>query len=419
MTRVTPERRRPVDLIITAVIVLIVVAVGIIAWVVSPVRNTDSAQAGTPAVAVAEATTVPGRMVSRWHARSSATDTPAIGDAVVATGDGGSVIGRDPQSGREIWGYRRDLPLCTVAAAWQHSTDSVLAVYRNSRGCSEVTALDGKSGRRTAARSSDADPTLHLVSDSGYVVAQGTTRLETWGSNLVRGIEYGRVDAPVNPDVQPGRVDCRLFSSAISGDRVAVVEHCGEESGYRLTVLGALLSSEEKVTEYGSSLITIDTAGPPPVLVAMSSSGIAIYDGGTDNPAAPTPARIRLFNPDGVPGALRDVDGLRTPPPDNPPIADGGLITYWTGKSTVVLDAATGEPRYQVPGALGPGAQMAGKLLLPSPSGISVRDPATGRELHSIPLSRNDYHGGPISLRVIGGVVVEQRGDLVEAFAGA
>ena len=84
--------------------------------------------------------------------------------------------------------------------------------YRNPRGCcGEVTAIDANRGVRRGTRSSDADATLDLQSDGGYVLGIGPTRLETWGSNLVRGVEYARIDARVKPDM--GRRDgrgCRL-----------------------------------------------------------------------------------------------------------------------------------------------------------------------------------------------------------------
>ncbi|MDL9936780.1 hypothetical protein QSJ18_08515 [Gordonia sp. ABSL1-1] len=420
MPRVAPERRTRLDLTITAIIVVLVVAVGVLAWYVSPVRHTDSAQAAHTPPSVDPVRTIPAAFRAAWHAHSPATTVPAVGDAVVVTGDGGTVIGRDPRTGREIWSYRRDLALCATATAWPGSVDSVLAVYRNSRGCSEVTALDAKTGRRTAARSSDADPTLRLITDSGYIVAQGPTRLETWGSNLVRGIEYGRVDAPVNPDTQPGRADCTLFSSAVSGDRVAVVERCGNEPGFRLTVLGAVLDAEEHVTQYGSSIITNGAVGAAPVIIGMSSEAITVYDGGVNTVTRSAPT-IRRFNTDGAPLTANGttVDGLPTPPPSSFPLRSETVVSYWTGVSTVVLDADTGVARYQVPGALGPGAIMAGQLLLPSPSGISVRDPMTGRELRTIPLTRSGPVSGPISLRVIGDMVVETRGGDVETFVPA
>lgn len=426
MGRIAPERRTRTDLWVSAVIVVILAVGAVTVWYVSPARTTSSAQATQPPPPVAPATEVPQRLEPRWQAPSAATATPAVGQGTVVTADGGEVAGRDPVSGRQVWRYRRDLPLCTAAVAWPSTSDDVLAVYRNSRGCSEVTALDASDGGRVGARTSDADDTLRLITDSGYVVAQGTQRLETWGSNLVRGIEYGRVTAPVKPDAQPGRANCRFSSAAAGGERIAVIERCDNprngddqaraEPGYRLTVLGATLDSDEKVQQYGSSIITSGTAGPPPVLVGMSSSAIAVYDGGA-NSAEPTGPSIRQFTPDGAPTATNTVDGPPGPPADSVPIQSGGLVTYFTGTATVVLDAQTMRPLYQVPGTLGPGEMMAGSLLLPSPTGVSVRDSATGRDLRTIPLTRTGYSGGTVSLRVLGTTVLEQRGPTVEAFA--
>ena len=426
MTRIAPERRTRVDLAVSAVIVVIVVVVGIIVWSVSPVRHTDSAQASAPAPDVARATAVPQGLRVAWTASSDATRVPAVSRSVVITadngGDGtGTVVGHDPTTGRELWRYARDLPLCSTVAAWPASTDEVLGVYRNSRGCSEVTALASSTGQRKGARTSDADDDLKLVTDSGYVLALGSHRLETWGSNLVRGIEYGRVTAPVKPGTQPGRVDCRFYSGTISGDRVAVIERCKNDPGYRLTVLGAVLDSDEKVKQYGSSVITDTASGPPPVLVAMSSSGIAVYDGGanrTQTPGQvamrPGEATIRVFDSDGVEGPVSTVQGPVAPPADSVALTSDGLVTYFTGAATVVLDGQTMRPTYQVPQTLGPGETMAGALLLPTRSGISVRDPANGRETGSIAFPR-DAATATTSLRVLGSNVVEQTGTTVRA----
>ncbi|MYR08926.1 hypothetical protein GTV32_22580 [Gordonia sp. SID5947] len=427
MVRIRPERRTPVDLVVSAAIVVILLVVGLVVWVNSTARHTDSAQAAVTAPAVTAATAVPARLTPLWHARSPVTSTPAIARSLVITADGGSVVGRDPTTGHEVWHYRRDLGLCAVLAAWPSSNNEVLAAYRNSRGCGEVTALDGSSGQREGSRSSDADDRINLASDSGYVVSQGPTRLETWGSNLVRGIEYGRVDAPVKPGVQPGRTGCRLMSSTIGGDRVAIVEHCGNEPGYRLTVLGAVLNKDEEVQQYGSSLITDGTSGPPPVAIAMSSSGIAVYDGGGNRPApasndapaeAPAPS-VRQFTTDGVPTVVNTVAGAPAPPDGAVPVTNGGLTSYFTGGTTVVLNAQNVHPIYQVPGAIGSGDVMADRLLLPTATGISVRDAATGREVRSIPVQRDGYTGGPISLRVLGTTVIEQWGSTVQAYGPA
>lgn len=426
MTRIAPERRTRVDLVVSAVIVVLVVVAGVLVWSVSPVRHTDSAQASAPARDLSPATAVPHGFRVAWTAASSATNVPAVSRSVVITADNGrsgsagTVVGHDPSTGRELWRYARDLPLCAAAAAWPASTDDVLSVYRNSRGCSEVTALASSTGHRAGARTSDADDDLRLVTDSGYVLALGSHRLETWGSNLVRGIEYGRVTAPVKPGTQPGRADCRFFSGTISGDRVAVIERCRNDPGYRLTVLGAVLDNDEKVRQYGSSLITDTALGPPPVLVAMSSSAIAVYDGGADRAPADRSgapghgATLRVFDSDGAPGPVNTVQGPVSPPSDSVALTSEGLVTYFTGTATVVLDGQTMRPTYQVPQTLGPGETMAGQLLLPTKAGISVRDPATGRETSSIAFPRDDV-SATTSLRVIGNDVVEQTGPRVRA----
>lgn len=394
---------------------VILVVAGAIVWQASPARHTESVQAtGTPAE-ILPAAMVPEAFTARWHAASAATETPAVARSAIITADGSTVIGRDPTTGSPRWRYSRDTPLCTAAAAWRGSVNEVLAVYRNSRGCSEVTALDADTGARKGARTSDADGTLHLVTDSGYVLAQGPDRLETWGSNLVRGIEYGRVTAPVNPGVQPTRTDCHLYSSAISGDRLSVIERCAGDPGYRLTVLGALLDSNEHVNQYGSSLITDRASATPPVLIAMSSSGIAVYDGGANgsSPAHPT---IRLFNSDGAPEQTSKVEGSPAPPTGSTAITSDGLVTFYTGTATVILDAQSLQAKYQIPEMLGPGEAMGGQLLIPYAEGISVRNAASGARIRDIRLTRHDYTGGLVSLRVLGDSVIEQRGGLIEVY---
>ncbi|MFZ2239321.1 MAG: hypothetical protein WAV90_07215, partial [Gordonia amarae] len=96
-----------------------------------------------------------------------------------------------------------------------------------------------------------------------------------------------------------------------------------------------------------------------------------------------------------------------------------GLTTFWTGRATVVLDASSMRPAFQVPGTLGPGQTMAGQLLLPIAAGISVRDPATMKEIRTIGYARDGYNAerdGMIALRVLGDRVVEQWGSTVAVY---
>ncbi len=120
------------------------------------------------------------------HAASRSTVGPAV-----VTGNGGEVAGRDPVSGKVRWRYTRDLPLCTLAAAWSmavavyEKTDNLLPAGdpRAAGGCSEVTALDPATGKRGkqpqpgeerdkpdgGQRNSDAELGTRLLFDGSYV----------------------------------------------------------------------------------------------------------------------------------------------------------------------------------------------------------------------------------------------------------
>lgn len=410
---VRPERRTRLDLAVTAVIAALVLLAGVLLWWTAPARTTELTTASEQPPVQLPSESIPDELRELWRAPSPATAVPAVGKAVFITGSGGTMTGHDPATGAPVWQYRRTAPLCAVIAAWPGGENDALGVYRNSRGCSEVTALDANTGARKGNRTSDADGQISLTYSSSYALAAGATRLETWGTNLVRGIEYGRIDAPVNPEVQPDRHDCTLYSALSGGDRVAVVERCSGDAGYRLTVLGANLDSDEKVREWGSAEITDSAHGAPPVVIAVTDASVAVYDGGGDPGSGHDGPTLRSFGHDAAARTARPVSGDQVPPAGSQPISASGMITYWTGQSTLLLDASTGEARVRIEGTVGPGEVSVG-LMVPVPGAISVRDPMDGREIKRLPVDRGDYHG-LVSLSALGGYVVEQRGDDIVA----
>ncbi|MEH3156924.1 MAG: PQQ-binding-like beta-propeller repeat protein [Gordonia paraffinivorans] len=408
--RIRPERRTRTDLVVSAVIVVVVLVVAAIVWWVAPSRHTEVDSAPVPLQPVADATAAPATLVPGWSAPSPVTPMPVVTESTVVTADGGSVVAHDPDDGSVVWSYRRDLPLCGVIAAYP-SAPRVVAAYRNARGCGEVTALRADDGRRSSSRSSDADDRISLQTASDYVVAQGDSRLESWGSTLVRGVEYGRVSAPVQPNTQP-RSGCRLQSSATGADDIAVVEQCPDENGYRLTVISASQDKDGKVTQLGSRLITDGTAGPVPRVVAVSSGAVAVYRGGSPTastagaPAATGP-QIRVYGTDATLRSTHEVLGATDMPPNSMPVrstsGDGQTaLTVFTGSATVVLDPTALTPRYQIPGTLGPAVLMGADLIVPGPSGITVVDPATGQQRRTIAVARPGYTGGTVGLAPIG-----------------
>lgn len=405
---IRPERRTRLDLAVSAAIVVVLVVAGVLLWWTAPARTTELTTATEDPTVQLPAESIPDEVRELWRAPSPATVVPAVAKSVFITGADGTMTGRDPATGTPVWEYRRTAPLCAVSAAWPGGENDALGVYRNSRGCSEVTALDANTGSRKGNRTSDADSEIALTYSSSYALAAGSTRLETWGTNLVRGIEYGRVDAPVNPEVQPDRHDCTFYSALSGGDRVAVVERCSGDVGYRLTILGAQ-DSEEKVRQFGSQQITDTSRGAPPAVIAVTSSVVVLYDGGGDPGSGQEGPTVRTFGPEATQTSARSVSGDEAPPARSRPISASGLITYWTGTSTLVLDATTGDAQVRIEDSIGPGG-LSAALMIPMPGGISVRNPADGAQLRFLPVDRGDYQG-MVSLSTLGDYIVEQRGD--------
>lgn len=397
-----PERRTRADLLIAASIAVIVLLTMGVLWIRSDARATESVTADPPAIIPEPAREVPEVLRTIWDAPSGATTRPVIEGGAVISADGNAVVGHDPQTGEQIWRYARDLELCGVAGAWQRA----IAVYRDDRGCSQVTALDGSTGARAASRSSDADAEVTLTTSSNYLVARGESRLESWRSDLVRTVEYGRVDAPVNPGKQP-RPGCTLIDAMSSSVRLAVLERCPDEPVERLTLLYPVPSEAQEPEEYSSTVLTEITT-PGARLVAVSGERTAVYlpASGSDGP------RVGVY--DGL-GQLVAIVPLPEAATEHA-VATSSLstITWWTGTTVVAFNANDLEPQWSLPETLGPAATMADRLLIPVPTGLAVVDPESGFADRTLAVTRTQTDEAVIPT-VIGNVVVEQRGDVVVA----
>ncbi|WP_415974312.1 hypothetical protein [Rhodococcus sp. 077-4] len=412
-----PERRTRTDLIVAAAIAVVVLVAASIAWFTGDARGTASMPAEEPLPQAEPAASVPTALAELWRAPSAATDStrtpiPVVTGSTVVTADGGSVLGRDPRSGDQSWSYTRDLALCSVVSSW----NTAVAVYRDGRGCSQVTELDGPTGQRTAQRTSDADDSVRLSSDGTYVTSRGETRMELWRSDMVRTLEYGRVDAPVNPSSQP-RTGCTLLSSSSTNSRTAVLEQCPDEAAARLTLLNPAPKDASEPEEYGSTVVPELVPGsdaPTSGRIIAATGGVVALYIPAENGA---PDRVGLYDDTAARVSEFTLPTDLTPSPDfpnYPATKAGSVFTWFTGAGVQALDATSLSPVWRIPGALGSGAVMAGRLLVPVPDGISVVDLATGVSTSDIPVDRGEYDG-PIQMAVIGDVVVEQRGPDVVA----
>lgn len=391
-----PERRTRSDVIVALGLALAVIVAVTVVWLRSDAHGTTSVTASRELPALATEVTFPDVLTPVWEAPDAGASAPiTVGNAVV-TAEGSEVIGRDPATGDEVWRYSRNIPLCAAIGAW----DRVVSVYRDDRGCSQVTSLVADTGARKDQRNSDADPAVSLSADGTYVISRGDDRMELWRSDLVRTLEYGRVDAKVNPNKQP-RSGCTLLDAASSSSRLSVLERCPGDASNRLTVLNPAPKDAQEPQEYGSTVL-LGSDGAR--LLAVSGERTAVY-----LPAAGgTVSRISIF--DGAGQAVVDYPIEGDVSADTRVGADKNSITWWTGTQTVNLRRSDLAPTWILNGTSGPGAMVAGQMLVPVPGGIAAVDPTDGLVQRMIAVDRGDDHS-PVVLASAGDTLVEQRGE--------
>lgn len=411
-----PERRTRLDLVVAASLVVAVLVVTGLVWLRSDARATVSEQSPVELPALEAATTVPDQLTEAWSAPSGATTTPVVAAGAVVSADGSAVEGRDPATGEVRWTYRRDLALCAVTGQWDHA----VAVYRAEGGCSEVTALRGGTGARGAQRSSGADDEVSLVGEGTYLASAGTTRMEVWRSDLVRTLEFGRVDAPAVPDAQT-RTGCTTDSLAAGAGRIAVVLTCPDQADRQLVLLDASPDSDERVpTEFGAAPLS----SPQATVLAVTAERAAVFlptaaDGSPDPRVAVFDASAALLGEYPV-QVETSGSGVADAPVVAPVQTAGSVLTWSVGSAVVGLSATDLTPVWIFPGALGPGAEVAGQLLLPVDGAMAVMDPATGTETRRIAVDRSGYAretDGPVRTAVAGSVVLELRGSELVALS--
>ena len=422
--------RSGVDIAVAALIVVVVLVAALIIWQRSDFRSTSSQPAANPAMDPEQPATFPPSLGEAWQANSPATQLPVAAGPVVVTGEGGEVAGRDPLTGKVLWRYSRDLPLCTVTAAWTFA----VAVYRtdgnalpasdprSGGGCSEITALDPPTGRRGKQRKagealdrpvgeqrqSDAELGTRLLGDGTFVTTTGRRLLTTMRSDLVQTMEYGVVPAIVNPNKQP-RIDCVYGSVAVGQNKIGVIERCPADTGDRLTVYRTTNedSSGNNRADEPAVVFSVVVGSSAARVVAVSEQRTAVV--------LPDPSRLAIFDEAGKPVAEyplelppRDLEG----DPDGlaVPVTKGRDASYWfTGSRTVALDGRELRPLWTAVSTIGPGTIFGGRVLIPIQNGLRVLNQVTGELVGTIPVDRHGYTG-TVQMASIGPMVLEQRG---------
>ena len=405
--RSTPPERRTKGDLLAALAIVVVIAVGAtLIWWTSDARATLSQPAATPVPALKAARDVPSSLRQLWDAPSPKTTRPVVAAGSVVTGDGRQVDGRDPVTGAVLWSYARDAELCGVTYVY----NDAVAVYPDARGCGQVSTIDGKTGRRSAARTAYADPEVRLSSDGTTVLSYGYSRLEQWRSDMVRMLSWGALDARIKPEV-PVQPICRQVSAAASVSAVSVIEACPGQADLRLTLLRADKDEDQPLVKYVPlpGVPDDDTAQ----VIAVSGTTTAIYV------PAPKPT-VNVVDETGA-----TIASTSMPKPASPQAVAstaGDVTTWWTGDGVMVFDTNGLRYKYTVSAVagqapVGPATVMAGKLLVPVTTGYDVFDPETGAGDRHLDIARPDGSTAVIPA-VAGSTVLEQRGDILVALGG-
>jgi hypothetical protein len=400
---VKPERRTRGDVLAAvAIVVVLAVAAGLIWWS-SDARATISRPAAAPVPSLKAARDVPSALRELWTAASPKTNRPVVAGGAVVTGAGREVDGRDPVTGNVLWSYARNVDLCGVTYVYHDA----VAVYPDTRGCGQVTTIDGQTGRRHYSRTAFADPEVKLSSDGSTVLSVGRTRLELWRSDMVRMIGYGALDARIKPDV-PAQPLCAMASAAASSGAVSVLQKCPGQRDMRL----ALLVPADQEDEPKTKIVQLPgvPADADARVIAVSDTTTAIY--------LPTPRPVvNVIDDTGTTIASTALPGPASP--NATASHTGDLVTWWTGDSVLVFDANGMRYKYTVTpvngqAPVGPATLMAGRLLVPVTTGYDVFNPETGAGEAHIAVPRT-----PAATAVVPGVagstLLEQRGDTLVA----
>lgn len=426
-THSAPLRRTRTDLVVITVLTLVCVAAVLIVYAGASIRTSDL----TPAEHAHEATDplseIPEQLgeVARLqsahppgtiddsagtaHSHPAAALAPIVAAGLIITYDEHEgdhrVRAYAPETLAETeptleptphWEYSRDYPLCSIDSAW----DSVVLTYRNAAGCGDVVALDAATGHYAATRSAIAPDAVGPIHSNDRVGTVSPDRVELWRSDMVRTVEYGKVEAPQEPGSQP-HAGCTIRSALTRTELLAVVENCPDNQEHSVLRLQQATPDDSRVPEIDSS---IGLEHPDAQVVAVGQDAAAVYLPG-EYP------ELMSFNTEGTRTSQRRVAAAAemgeffTPAtadlPHHMTWFDGHRLYFFTPNELAV--------EHIIDPALGTGVAVAGRALVPTEFGISVVDWNTGEIERTIPLDRGDY-AGPVSLALAGEFLVEKRG---------
>ena len=392
----TPLCRTRSDLIATAVITTICVLCVGIAWLTAPIRTAElhpatqeQDNAGRLAVA---ATTLSEhfRLVD-----DSPNAQPVVVDGLIITyREDNKTVTATTAAGDTAWTYTRPDDLCALGQAW----GKVVATYRTGVGCGDVVAIDALTGTYSATRSAIAPAEITLLHSNDRVGYAAASRVELWRSDMVRTVEYGEVEAPQEPNMQPHQ--CELSSALTRTELLAVTETCADGTFLRFQEVSP--EDSRKPEMLGSVEIS-----PDAYLVAIGKDVAAIYD--------PAESEIRAYNNEGDNVSISAVPVLRSPERSASGVATLATadlphhMLFHDGDALVLMEPTNLAVTGVFHGALGTGFAAGDRLLYATEEGVAVVNWDTQAVENIVAVDRGEY-AGPVHVDSAGASVVEKRG---------
>lgn len=403
-SRVAPERRTALDVVIAFVLVIAVVVAGVVLWMTGSAYNSQLEVHGE-ATRAPSITREPSGLKLVWSADSPVTASRLQRGALTAgttviVGNNHTVAGLDPVTGAPTWTYTRDRSLCAMETAWGNA----ITVWNYGNGCGDVVSIVGATGKYGPTRSWNANTPRRILTGGMHVLSLGPNQLEVWRSDMVRTLALGYMQTPLEP-AHKNRTVCEIVDAEEDDSTLGVVEKCPKTSGLRLSIYTAvpkddvepellgrvqLKSQRADIIEISHNRALVYTESPEPELLVVTRSGTVVRR----KPVERADALHRpIFRTD---KSVFWFDGQRLYN-----FARNDFSTRW------VMDGAVG-----MPGVLSSLENSPNWLLVPVDKGIAIVNGRSGEKFRLLPIQ------GPAISRVVvfSGMIIVQQGPLVKGF---
>lgn len=393
----SPEQRSAKDIAATVALVLVAIIAVAGAWLTSQQRQVDHAVSGTDTASVkgTSRTAVPTALQEAWRVHSDSPSLVAREDgALVVQGTRVSML--DATSGHERWHYDQQREICGVASPsmWKEA----VVVFRGPKGCGEVISFDLTSGNYAHTRDALAQEDVTVFEGNRRAGTYAPERAEIWRDDLVRTVEAGQQEAPHQPNQQK-YTQCLITSAQTEENLLVLAQQCPDQEKKLVRLMKTTPEHSDEPEVLHEYMVP-----PRAEVIAASDTAALIYIPAGDGKGP----RTQLLKDDGTfdtQPAKRAGDVVvkgRT-------AHVGALALWYDGERLNAYDSTSLAQKFSVEGALGTGAMMGDRLLVPVAEGIAVINPSSGARDRVIPVDRGGYQG-QITLKVPGpNSLVEQR----------